>query len=81
MFQNKSQQEKNGHRKQISSGQFYFVPRDPGVTETVREKGDDVEVLELADRQHDENYEPKPVNRSLSLVCNLVYEVYFVTGL
>ena len=74
MFSKKQQATpKKSHRKQISSGQFYFVPRDPGVTQSVRDKGDDGEVLEIADHQHDETYEPKPVNRTLSLVCYRFY--------
>ncbi|KAG7348253.1 DUF202 domain containing protein [Nitzschia inconspicua] len=51
------------------SGQFYFVPREPGVTSEVRDKGDEDAVIEVhTDHTHDETFEPKPVNRSLSLM-------------
>jgi hypothetical protein len=51
------------------SGQYYFVPRDPGVTSEVREQGDEDAVIEVQPgHAPNDTYEPKPVNRSLSLV-------------
>ena len=60
------------------SGQFYFVPREPGVTSEVR---DEDAVVELnTDHANDETYEPKPVNRSLSLVsaCKCGGDEYYI---
>ena len=60
---------KKAHSRK-ESGQFYFVPREPGVTSEVR---DEDAVVELnTDHANDETYEPKPVNRSLSLVSWVV---------
>jgi len=54
------------HHEKKKSGQFYFVHRDPGVTESVRDVGDDVDVVELKEAgSGEEEYRPKPVNRNL----------------
>ena len=38
---------KKTHRRKQSSGQYYFVDRSPGVSELVRDEGDNVDVIEL----------------------------------
>jgi hypothetical protein len=60
----------NGRHTRRDSGQYYFVPREPGVTGEVREKGDEDPVIEVQPEHARDNntYEPRPVNRSLSLV-------------
>ena len=58
------------------SGQYYFVQRQPGVTSSVRDKGDEDAVIEVnrgEHHAHDDTYDPKPVNRSLSLVRKYEY--------
>ena len=68
---------KTAHSRK-ESGQFYFVPREPGVTSEVR---DEDAVVELnTDHANDETYEPKPVNRSLSLVSWVVRTKFRVLG-
>ena len=53
------------HKKK-PSGQFYFVSHSPGVSEAVRDEGDNVDVIELkGSGSHDEEFRPKPVNRNL----------------
>jgi Domain of unknown function (DUF202) len=67
----KGSQPSKGRHGRNESGQFYFVPREPGVTSVVRDKGDEDAVIEVhTDHANDETYEPKPVNRSLSLVSS-----------
>jgi len=57
---------KKTHKRKPSSGQFYFVSHNPGISESVRDTGDNVDVIELkADGSHDEEFRPKPVNRNL----------------
>lgn len=61
-----SERQKKTHRKQKSSGQYYFVTHNPGLSESVRDAGDNVGVIEFKGSGTNENeYEPKPVNRNL----------------
>lgn len=54
------------HRRNQSSGQFYFVTHNPGHSESVREAGDDVAVIEpKLSGAAEEEFKPKPVNRNL----------------
>ncbi len=54
------------HKREPSSGQFYFVPHNPGTTEAVRDAGDNVDVIDLKGTGAlDEEFRPKPVNRNL----------------
>ena len=54
------------HRRNQSSGQFYFVDRTPGVSEAVRDEGDNVDVIELkGEGNFEEEFRPKPVNRNV----------------
>lgn len=56
-----------GHRRKASSGQFYFVSKHPGHL-SVRDAGDNVAVIEPKRLgAGDEEYEPRPVNRNLSM--------------
>lgn len=76
-----AQQTPKGSHSRKDSSQFYFVPREPGVTSEVR--GDEDAVIEVhTDHAHDDTYEPKPVNRSLSLVSvSLQRELFAVRPL
>jgi len=57
---------KSVHEKKNPSGQFYFVQHNPGVTESVRDIDDNVDVIELKEAgSTEEEYQPKPVNRNL----------------
>mmetsp|Transcript_18965 Transcript_18965/g.52911 ORF Transcript_18965/g.52911 Transcript_18965/m.52911 type:complete len:241 (+) Transcript_18965:237-959(+) len=57
-----------GHHRKASSGQFYFVSKHPGLSESVRDARDNVAVIEpKRSGAGDEEYEPKPVNRNLSI--------------
>mmetsp|Transcript_10109 Transcript_10109/g.21713 ORF Transcript_10109/g.21713 Transcript_10109/m.21713 type:complete len:246 (+) Transcript_10109:516-1253(+) len=70
-----SEGKKKGHRKQPSSGQFYFVLRNPGLSESVRDAGDNVAVIETKrSGAGDEEYEPRPVNRNLVKGMSLMRE-------
>lgn len=54
------------HRRKQSSGQFYFVSHNPGLSESVRDAGDNVDVIELSGAgAHGQEFKPKPVNRNL----------------
>jgi len=54
------------HRRKQSSGQFYFVDRNPGVSDSVRDADDNVAVIESkGDGSTGEEFRPKPVNRNL----------------
>jgi hypothetical protein len=67
--QKSSSMPSSGHHTRRESGQYYFVPREPAVTGEVKEKGDEDPVIEIQpEHAGDDTYEPKPVNRSLSLV-------------
>jgi hypothetical protein len=58
------------HRRNQSSGQFYFVTHNPGHSESVREAGDDVAVIEpKLSGAAEEEFKPKPVNRNLVSGC------------
>lgn len=57
---------KKTHRRKQSSGQYYFVDRTPGVSELVRDEGDNVDVIELkGNGNSEEEFRPKPVNRNI----------------
>jgi len=54
------------HKRKPSSGQFYFVSHNPGTTESVRDAGDNVDVIDMKGTGSlDEEFRPKPVNRNL----------------
>ena len=71
MFGNKSPKKKDKtpptHEKSKNSGQFYFVAHNPGLSESVRDVGDNVDVIELkrSGSGVETEYRPKPVNRNL----------------
>ncbi|VEU44662.1 unnamed protein product [Pseudo-nitzschia multistriata] len=68
-------EKKKTHRKQQSSGNFYFVTKLPGLSESVRDAGDDVAVIETKRSGASEaEYEPKPVNRNLVKGVSLMKE-------
>lgn len=53
------------HKKK-PSGQFYFVAHNPGLSESVRDADDNVDVIELkGSGSTEEEFRPKPVNRNL----------------
>lgn len=57
---------KKQHRRKQSSGQFYFVTHKPGHSESVRDAGDDLAVVETkGSGASDEEYQARPVNRNL----------------
>ena len=49
------------HRRKASSGQFYFVAKSPGHSESVRDANDNVDVIETPSKG---DFRPKPVNRN-----------------
>jgi hypothetical protein len=64
-FQNKKD---NAEESMSNNDQFYFLPREPGMTSTVVDVGADGGELEAkpADTSEEE-FEPKPVNRLVSI--------------
>ena len=65
------------HKKK-PSGQFYFVSHSPGISESVRNEGDNVAVIESkANESFEEEFRPKPVNRNL-VSCVLLFCIVFV---
>jgi len=54
------------HENKKPSSQFYFVGHNPGLSESVRDAEDNVDVIELKGTGSvEEEYRPKPVNRNL----------------
>jgi len=61
------------HENKKPSSQFYFVGHNPGLSESVRDAEDNVDVIELKGTGSvEEEYRPKPVNRNLVKVVSMM---------